>query len=235
MVCKDTFKEFNSEINPFYGNNKIVTVFMEGRKKITPEIEYLIFNQARVSAISFYYSMFAQNNHLARENGLKFIFADSKFKLTSVQMLQELCRFKQECYGDLPIFIVMDFTLADSSCAIHSFVKGMKRALADIRRLNTEMNMLFILPSKSPFKVNHDCWLLANSDGLIRKLNNGDTVSFKCTNESVCELRNSIIFRNAFSDLAYITPAALDMDNVIEFSTYLSETANKFERYYDIV
>lgn len=234
MIYKEEFTKFNSEINPFEDGTNVVTVFMEGRRKLTPEVKYLIFNEARKSSLSYYYGMSAQNTQLAKENGLRFIFSDYKSGLTSVKMLQELCGFKTVCYGELPVLVVMDFTLADSTCATHAFIKGIKRAVNDIRRMNIGIKMLFIMPSRSPFKVTHDLWLVNNDKGLIRKVSKDEVFTFNCNEEAVNEMRTSLIFRNAFNDLAYIGVDAIDISNFMGIKGTVADWSYKFDDYYEV-
>lgn len=234
MYCKEKFKEFNSKIKPFDNDENVISIFMEGKKKLTPEVKFLIYNETRKSALSFYYSMFAQNTQLAKENGLRFIFSECKFGRTSIQMLQELCIFKTACYGELPVLVVLDFTLADNTCSAHNFVKGLKRAINDIKRYNTGVKMVFILPSKSPFKVSHDSWLLMNDKGLIRKNPSGEMDIFTCDQSAVDELRDSIIFRTAFNELAGLGTKTLDVDDIPSLPEYISDLSYHFDRYYDV-
>lgn len=233
MFHKREFIKFNNEICPFK-DSKCVTVFTDLQKYLSPEVKYLILNEIRTSDLSCYYGTSWQNSYLEMATGLKFIFSEYKTKLTPMQMLQYLCSFKTNHLGDLTLFIVMNFNYSDKSCYEQAFINGLKKAVDDIKRMYMNVKLLFILPSKANFKVQHDLWLLSNEKGLIRKISEEESNVFTCTQEAVNELRNSLIYRSIFDTLAYIGTSNLDIEEPDMFKSQMSKFNKKFDEYYEV-
>lgn len=226
MLYKEEFQSFNNTISPFEEGVNIVSLFTDS-KRLLKESKYLIYNEVRRSPMSFYYSMFPVLDDLGNEKSVRLMFNEAKAFMTPVEMLQSLCDFKKKCYGELPVFIVMDFSMADSRCALHSFTKGICRAIQQLKVVHINLKLLFIMPEKSPFKVRHDVWIKQTKDNMCRKMADGSVSVFQCRKEAVDELRASIVFGKALIS-ALTEEVKLDVDdniikNIEDYSTIFEE------------